>query len=385
LNGGAFSLNNSYDWVITAQYVNKTTNTVNDADTSLVCRASIQANLGSYYNVAPGLLNTIMAFQQQETTTALNSLRTAFPALPTPSPKAWIKKSQQPVDLNNQATQLYATGGTPDGYRTGAGLPFKINTYYQLKFQMPNDTFDALVIHRRVWDKNGAAKTNVSTVAKYNGLGIWEKVLVTRASMSKGSDGFYTVNVRGPIDPGVFNPKYQAVATSTNLIKSQYGAGSYPSYSSPPLEQTGVYPYYGAGNTYWAYAANTAWAEFLFSIKDAGVEQTRALRLTDFYTPGSAIDGFKTEVDGFLGTANVRKDDIVTIADFNTFDAGYSRNINEAITAAIPLAKLQAGQSQPDGSAWLNPYQKQVPNITSYDATTVTIVFQQPTTGDTVY
>jgi hypothetical protein len=383
LNGGAFSLNNSYDWVITAQYMDRTTNTVKDADTSLVCRASIQPNLGSFYNVAPGLLNTVMAFRQQETTTALNSLRTAFPALPTPSPKAWIKKSQQPADYNNQSTQIYGNGGgPPDGYRTGGGLPFKINSYYQLKFQMPNDTFDALVIHRRVWDKNGAAKTNISTVAKYNGLGIWEKVLVSRTSMTKGSDGFYTVNIRGPIDPGVFNEKYQVTA-GNNLIKSQFGSGSYPSYSYPPFDQTGVYPYYGTGNTYWSYAANTAWAEFLFSIKDAGVEEARALRLTDFYTPASAADGFKTEVDGFLDT--VRKDDIVTIADFNTFDAGYSRNINEAITAAIPLAKLQLGQRQPNGSAWLNPYQKLgTPNIT-VDATTVNIVLQQPTTGDTVY
>jgi hypothetical protein len=208
---------------------------------------------------------------------------------------------------------------------------------------------------------------------------------VSRTSMTKGADGFYTVNVRGPIDPGVFNEKYQVTA-GNNLIKSQYGSGSYPSYSMPPFDQTGVYPYYGAGNTTWSYAANTAWAEFLFSIKDAGVEEARALRLTDFYTPALAADGFKTEIDGFLGTANVRKDDIVTIADFNTFDSGYSRNINEAITAAIPLAKLQLGQRQPNGSAWLNPNQKLgTPNINSYSATSVTIVLQQPTTGDTVY
>ena len=384
LNGGAFSLNNSYDWVITAQYLDKVSNTVKDADTSLVCRASILANLGSYYNVAPGLLNTVMAFQQQETTTALNSLRTAFPALPTPSPKAWIKKTQQPGDLYNPSTQIYGNGGgPPDLYRTAAGLPFKLNSYYQFKFQMPNDTFDALVIHRRVWDKVGAAKTNVSTVAKYNGLGIWEKVLVTRASMTKGSDGFYTVNIRGPIDPDVFNPAYQVTA-GNNLIKSQFGAGFYPDASNS-LKQTGVYPYYGTGNTTWSYAANTAWAEFLFSIKDAGVEETRALRLTDFYTPFSVADGFKTETDGFLGNNNVQKTDIVTISDFNTFDAGYSRNINEAITAAIPLAKLRTGGRQQNGAAWLTPSQKQTPNITSFDATSITIVVQQPTTGDTVY
>jgi hypothetical protein len=249
---------------------------------------------------------------------------------------------------------------------------------------MPNDTFDALVIHRRVWDKNGAARTSIGTVAKYNALGIWEKVLVTRASMTKGSDGFYTVNIRGPIDPELFNPAYQVTA-GNNLFKSQFASGSYPSYSSPPFDQTGVYPYYGVGNTTWSYAANTAWAEFLFSIKDAGVEQTRAIRLTDFYTPSTAADGFKTETDGFLGTANVRKDDIVTISDFNTFEAGYSRNINEAITSTIDLAKLQTGIRQQNAAAYLSPYTKQTPNITSFDATSITIVVQQPTTGDTVY
>jgi hypothetical protein len=325
-----------------------------------------------------------MAFQQQETTTALNSLRTAFPALPTPNPKSWIKKSQQPADYNNQSTQIYGNGGgPPDLYRTAAGQPFKLNSYYQLKFQMPNDTFDALVIHRRVWDKNGAAKTTITTTAKYNGLSIWEKVLVTRASMTKGSDGFYTVNIRGPIDPEVFDPKYQVTA-GNNLIKSQYAAGFYPDATNS-LKQTGVYPYYGAGNTTWSYASNTAWAEFLFSIKDAGVEQTRAIRLTDFYTPSTAADGFKTETDGFLGTANVRKDDIVTISDFNTFEAGYSRNINEAITSTIDLAKLQTGIRQQNAAAYLSPYTKQTPNITSFDATSITIVVQQPTTGDTVY
>lgn len=381
LNGGAFSLNNSYDWVITAQYLDKTTNTVKDADTSLVCRASIQQNLGSYYNVAPGLLNTIMAFQQQETTTALNSLRTAFPALPTPSPKAWIKKTTQPGDINNQSTQIYGNGGgPPDLFKTTGAQTFNLNSYYQLKFQMPNDTFDALVIHRRVWDKNGAAKTTITFTAKYNGLGIWEKVLVTRASMTKGSDGFYTVNLRGPIDPGVFNEKYQ-VSAGNNLIKAQYGAGFYPD-SSEPNKLTGVYPYYGTGNTAWSYASNTAWAEFLFSIKDAGVEQTRAIRLTDFFTNFSIADGFQNQVDGFL-SGNVRKDDIVTIADFNTFEAGYSRNINEAVTAAIPLAKLQMGIRQQNQAAFFN-LQKYVPNISEFGGTVNRIVIQ-PTTGDTVY
>jgi hypothetical protein len=202
--------------------------------------------------------------------------------------------------------------------------------------------------------------------------------------MTKGADGFYTVTVRGPIDPELFNPNYQVTA-GNSLIKSQFGSGSYPSYSSPPFDQTGVYPYYGTGNTTWTYSANTSWAEFLFSIKDAGVEQTRAIRLTDFYTPASSADGFKTETDGFLGTANVRKDDIVTISDFNTFEAGYSRNINEAITSTIALSKLQMGGRQQNGSAWLRPGLNQTPNITSYSATSVTIVLQQPTTGDTVY
>ena len=382
LNGGAFSLNNSFDWVITAQYFDTASSSVKDSDTSLVCRASIQQNLGSYYNVAPGLLNTIMTFQQQDTTTALNSLRTAFPALPTPSPNSWIKKSQQPADYNNQITQLYGNGdGPPDGYRTGGGLPFNLNSYYQFKFQMPNDTFDALVVHRRVYDKNGAAKTTTTTVAKYNGLGIWEKVLVPRASMTKGSDGFYTVNVRGPIDPELFNPAYQVTA-GNNLIKSQFASGYYPD-ATDANKLTGVYPYYGAGNTTWTYSANTYWAEFLFSIKDAGTEQTRAIRLTDFYTPTLAADGFKTAIDGFL-SGNVRKDDIVTIADFNTFEAGYSRNINEAITSSIPLNRLQMGSRQQNAGAYFSPYQKQVPNSTAFGVAP-TIFLQQPTTGDTVY
>jgi hypothetical protein len=88
-----------------------------------------------------------------------------------------------------------------------------------------------------------------------------------------------------------------------------------------------MYPYFGVGNGNIIYPA-----EYLFVLNDGG-EGTKAVRLTDFYTDVAGVTdaGFKTEVDG-IQSANQPRDDYRLISDYNTFDAGFYRNINEALT-----------------------------------------------------
>ena len=369
ITGGAFSFNRTYDWVITAQY-SGAGGAILDATTSLVCRASILDFHSAYYNSEPGLLNNVMILVEQLTSTALAGLRATFPATPTPDPKNWIKNSGTRRDVYD-ATQLTVQRvgqgggvGAPDAVRTPpvvAGGTYTLNVYYTFKFQMPNDTFEQLVIHRRLYDTVGASKTSVTGTAKYYGLGRWEKININRAFLTKGSDGFYTVNVRGPLDYFLFNIYYEARAGQT-LIQPHYDTGSYPN-NTEANKITGIFPYAGAGNTQWSYANGTSWNEWLFSIKDLGVESDKAIRVKDFYTAdGYSNTDFKTQVDG-LATGNISKDDIVNISDFNTFEAGYARNINEAITTYINTQFLSIGDSNL-GAGWYPP--SKVPNCLNF-------------------
>jgi hypothetical protein len=88
-----------------------------------------------------------------------------------------------------------------------------------------------------------------------------------------------------------------------------------------------MYPYFGVGNGNILYSA-----EYLFVLDDGG-EGTRGCRLTDFNTDvsGATATGFRTEVDG-IQSANQPRDDYRLLSDFNGFDAGFRRNLNEALT-----------------------------------------------------
>jgi hypothetical protein len=90
-----------------------------------------------------------------------------------------------------------------------------------------------------------------------------------------------------------------------------------------------VYPYWGVGNggNATSYASTV---EFLFSIEDAGVVSDKAARVTDFSVPYT-LGVYTPESDGFI-SGNVSKLNVVNVSDYNTFVAGYKRNINEALT-----------------------------------------------------
>jgi hypothetical protein len=88
-----------------------------------------------------------------------------------------------------------------------------------------------------------------------------------------------------------------------------------------------MYPYFGVGNGNLQYTA-----EYLFVLDDSG-EGTQGCRLTDFYTDVAGVTsaGFRTEVDG-IQSANQPRDDYRLLSDFNGFDTGFRRNLNEALT-----------------------------------------------------
>jgi hypothetical protein len=370
IGGTEFKYNTFYDFVVTAQYNNGSS--IVDSDDSLICRVRILQGVHGSTNI----MNTVFEWQTRDTKQALGQLTTAFAATPTPVPQKWVKKQVSTGTSTSTAFIQAVSGGVNQWDAVRSGSNYALNTWYRLNFQAPNDTFDSIIIYRRQWDSQGALRSTVGSTARYFGLGPWEKVEVPRTSMTKGADGFYSVNVRGPISASVFESLWEVSGVSqvgrTVFSPFYTGTGQYKDVN----KTAGIFPYWGAGNTRINNSTSTKWAEFLFSFKDVGVESGKAIRLRDFFTTQAQTTGFVNEVDGFI-SGNVSKYDVVDISSFNTFVAGYYRNINEAITAPS-LANLNAGPSE------VSPNFRTTPNATGFTAP-LSIFLVQPTTGETVY
>ena len=340
ITDGGFRLGTFFDWVVTAQYWDPITGTTLDSDNSLVCRANVPVNAFTIYGNQ--LVNSVFNWTTQNTKTALNALDAPFEGVPTPGLKTWIKRqlrqdpsaSQPPAFYRDGVFGIYnysggISGGPKDAYMTFSGstaTAWKLSTYYTLTFTTPNDTFNSIIVYRRVNDVNAANSTN-TTIAKYNGLGAWEKIEIARTSITKAA-GVYTLNLRGPLHPDLFDPNYEKRA-GTTLYKNIYGAsGNWPQFNSGVVINS-VYPYWGVGNTNFSVATNTKYVEFLFVIKDAGVVSDKAARVTDFYV-AKDLGAYTFESDGFI-SGNVNKLNVVNVSDYNGLVAGYGRNINEAL------------------------------------------------------
>jgi hypothetical protein len=331
---GGFRLNTYYDWFITATYISGASTL--ESDNTLYARASVPVNAGLTYT---NLMNTIFNFQVLNTKTALDALDAPFAATPTPALKTYIKRQVKQYDVQspfaNGGTQIVSSTRQVEAYAlktSNVVTAIKLSTYYKLTFTTPNDTFDNITVWRRVYD-SAAAAGNQTTVAKYYGLGAWEKVEIPRTSMTK-ANGVYTLNLRGPLHPELFNPRY-GVETGATLYNIYYGpSGNWPIGSASVINS--VYPYYGAGNTNFSLTTNTTWVEFLLAIKDVGVLSAEAARITDFNT-SSVSPGYALDSNGFA--ANVDKLTVKLLSEYNSFTAGYGRNLNEAITS-IALDKL---------------------------------------------
>ena len=363
LEGNGYNHSAKYEWVVSARYAPPGGGASIDATNCLYTRASVPFNVPSGTN----LVNNYFNFEEKNTKLALGELVTAFPAVPTIVPHAWIKR--QNLRLVTTDTKFVAAAGGNDpsaDIYAYTGSNIRINRYYKLRFQTPNNTWDNLVVYRRVYSAAGLARTTTGSQARYNGLGAWERVVIPRTDLFLDeTTGLYTVNLRGPLSQTLFNPLYQVPGNSSaGLFATYYGAA--PNKFGPGPFLNDIYPYYGTGNNA---SSGIHSAEFLFVIDDDG-ESPKACRLTEFFAE-SRFDAFKTEVDGLIA-ANVPKDNIVNTADYNGLVAGYLRNLNEAITA-IPLSGLSG----------LDLWGRGVPRLTNF--TTWTGLLAQPVGGDTVY
>jgi hypothetical protein len=348
LEDARYSHSTKYQWQIVARYADGSA-TGADADSCLFTQAAVPFNLASSTPLVPNILQ----FEVKDTKVINGELTTVFPAAKSLFANRWIKRQ-----ITASTTRRIESAGSTsiDMVKDSLGQP-RLNAWYTLEFQAPNDTFTDLVCYRRLFNPGGLTRTTVGSFAKYYTLGAWEKVTIPRTTgMSyNATTGFYTVNIRGVIDSSLFHPYYQVSGNTASLRQPYYGAGgSFPAYTSSPTTSD-VYPYYGVGNKN---DGSGTGAEFLFVLKEGGTEGTQALRLTEFFTDMSNQAGnFRTEVDG-IQTANIPKDQFVTLANFNNLDAGYLRNLNEAISN-VAVGKLSGS------GFWGTPGGLVVPELTS--------------------
>jgi hypothetical protein len=362
INPGAYQHDRRFEWVITAQYSLNGVRT--NSNKSLVAKATVP--FGTELS-SEGLLNTFN-FKTIDTTLALGQLAAAFPPNPTINPKSWIKHQVFP-------TQGYGLGEIYqiDSVSSG-GVAGRLNVYYKFTFQ-PSPTSTGIVVYRRVYNTNSAIQTNTVRRARYTNdfaaLGAWERVSVDLSALPTDSEGFKTINVRGPLSPSLFNGLYQVVLGENNLFRKEYGPnpGRFPDPKFP-YARPDYYPYHGHGNSPLGPTVET-WCEYLFVLRTGTTEESRGLLLRDFYTPGvDNYPAYQKEVDGFA-TGNVSKDTVVQLSLLNNFIPGYRRNLNEAI-AAVPIDKL----------VWLVDRRPRLP--TSSDWVTINKVISAPF-GVTVY
>jgi hypothetical protein len=319
-----YSHSTRYEWMISALYRDNSNNTV-DANNCFYARAAIPFNVPS----GTELLNNFFNFETKNSRTTLGEISDAFPAVATIIPQRWVKKQLARFVSTDGAFTTGNGSSRLNAYEVRRDLTNqpRLNAWFELTFQAPNQTFTSLNVYRRVFSSAGAARTTATTsIAKYYDLGAWEKVVIPRASLTHQGSGVYTVNVRGPISHYAFNN-----LPTGGLFRPIYGpTGSYPGAGYPAAlpQLTQRYPYFGVGNGNILYTA-----EYLFVLDDGG-EGTRGARLTDFFTDvsGATTTGFRTDVDG-IQSANQPRDDYRLISDYNGFDAGFRRNINEALTS----------------------------------------------------
>jgi hypothetical protein len=359
LQGNGFRLNVKYEWTLSVLIASTGTDPV-DADNCLYGRYTVPSNQRE------DNIYSFFGWTIRNTREAIGALKVTFPALPTVNPKSFIKRQVLPFDGNN--------GNVFMSFKhTKSATGFPLNQYLKFRFQAPATGASHIVCYRRVKSAAGLNRTSTTTVAKYNGLGPWEKVRVALSTLTTDAEGFKTLNLRGPIDPEYFNPNYQVTGGSnsqgTALVSNIWGASpnAWP-YPTSGVKVSGIFPLsrFGVGNA----SVPDQTHEYLFVLEDTGTESTQALYLRDFFTYSTQVTGYNSNVDGLL--IGVPKDIVVDTAIFNTLAAGYGRNLSEAITA--PSIDKMADTSV-----------RSIPGYTDNSYMSITRFMEQPTNGDTVY
>jgi hypothetical protein len=220
----------------------------------------------------------------------------------------------------------------------------RLNHYYQLTFQLPS-TATGVICYRRVYDTRGLSITPATNgKARYTGIGPWERVYWNKATDLVAVDGWYTINVRGPVDPARwFDGRFEVSTYPTATLRNTRSPVFDPFFpnSNSPNKISDVRPYYGAGNE--ALSA-FAYAQYLFVVEtSAGVEGSKGLLLRSFQTENRRDSGeYKRIREGF-GEGNVSGklvEDMV--AEFDTpFESGYERKKSDYLNS-VSLDKMHS-------------------------------------------
>lgn len=227
-------------------------------------------------------------FVSTPTATALNTIQTTFPLVnPTASVLEW-KRIQ---------TSYKGDFSTDNHYK---------NWYYQLKVQVPTGSvFNELQIYRRSRDSFNAPSDGTQGVAKYYGIGRWEKMTVTTTTHTF-VDGVATINLRGSIEFSEFDQYYQQAGFTP--ARTLYKA-TYPEAGNKPMIVVGQ-------------------EDFLLVLKTSGTESAKGLLLPYINERGATVDGL----------AKLKPTE-VTVSTYNAPDAGYGRRLTDA-RAPIAIAKI---------------------------------------------
>jgi len=334
-----FVYNKVYDFVVTAQFLDRTVNRVVDAERSLVSRTNV-------LNSDPQSDNLVAKFnfQVKPTLEALRELVDVFPAVPTVNPRKWNKIV--PVGWNSY--------GVGDLEITG-NLVY-LNHWYNLEFQMPS-TATAIVVYRRLYNLDGIARTTVTSTSKYYQLGPWDRVRIPRASIPTVG-GWSSLNVKGPIEATEwFDTFFEVPGYSGRTVTWAPGTRgpiflpTFPNTTSP-YRLTGIRPYYGAGND----AVNSRqYVQYLFVIEDALGETNKGLLLRSFFTENSASSALYKSVREGFGEGNVQA---IVVEDINqefnlSVQEGYGRRLSEAVASpSIPNLRVRTNPGAPRASNW---------------------------------
>jgi hypothetical protein len=279
-------------------------------------------------------------FQQKTTEEALRILRTSFPGIPTIHVRSWNKRCVEfPTNVLNRSSL---------DFKSIENGPLIINAYYQLKYQIPATGYQALRIYRRVIDRRAISKTTLSTTSPlgkyvvdrtgYGMVGAWEFLRITNYG-STDALGFYTLNLRSPIRGDYLNTDYEGPANQNALNPSQL--------IDPRNRSTDTTQYFpisltfksnGSGST----QPNTLEQQFFFVLeKNDGTLETNGKMLNSFGTSSQITDGF------LQGGTTER---IFAVSQFqaggsSAYQAGYGRNLNEAI-ASPAINRLRITNSE---------------------------------------
>jgi len=362
LSDNNYVYNRDYDMTITAQIFNPIAGAIVDATNSLVSRHNIANNDPEYTN-----LTSKMNFSTKSSASALQLLLDEFPALPIVNAKSWNKIVPNAWDTNGSGEILWINSTNQ-----------RLNHYYQLTFQLPS-TATGIVCYRRVYDTRGLSITPATNgKARYTGIGPWERVYWNKATDLVAVDGWYTINVRGPVDPAKwFDSQFGVSTYPTATLRNTRSPVFDPFFpnSNSPNKISDVRPYYGAGNE--ALSA-FAYAQYLFVVEtSAGVEGSKGLLLRSFQTENGRSSGeYKRIREGF-GEGNVSGklvEDMV--AEFDTpFESGYERKKSDYLNS-VSLDKMHSL------SNWARVPGNIVFGYIYYDGSTpFTVFLQGPTDG----